>query len=189
MTKTADPISLPEPGGNATFAVTVQNTSVADSVTISSLTDNVYGDLDGKGARRAADAGTRCELQLLVHGAVSGNAGLAHGRHGVQPTTTATPSPTRRRDGPDHGRRRVDPGDEDGRSTSLRAGGGTDFDVKIENLSAVDSVTITSLTDDVYANLDGRALRRAADDRRVRATTARSRVRSPATPAARTRTS
>ena len=49
VTKTADPVSLPEPGGNASFSVTIQNASAVDSVTISSLSDDVYGNLDGKG--------------------------------------------------------------------------------------------------------------------------------------------
>src|SRR5918994_963066 len=49
VTKTANPTTLPEPGGNATFDVKIDNTSASDSVTISSLVDDVYGNLDGKG--------------------------------------------------------------------------------------------------------------------------------------------
>ena len=80
VTKTATPTSLPEPGGNATFDVTVKNTSAVDSVTISSLSDDVYGNLDGKGScdvpQTLAPGG---ELQLLVHRCrVSGNAGSSH---------------------------------------------------------------------------------------------------------------
>jgi uncharacterized repeat protein (TIGR01451 family) len=45
VTKTADPISVPEPGGNVTFTVVVQNTSVTDdvSLTAASFTDSVEG--------------------------------------------------------------------------------------------------------------------------------------------------
>ncbi|MEZ4597173.1 MAG: hypothetical protein R3C32_10345 [Chloroflexota bacterium] len=46
--KTADPLTLPEPGGDFTFAVTVTNDSV-EPVTLTSLVDDVYGDLDGQG--------------------------------------------------------------------------------------------------------------------------------------------
>ena len=50
VTKTADPTSLPEPGGNAPRSrCRCKNTSAVDSVSITSLTDDVYGDLDGKG--------------------------------------------------------------------------------------------------------------------------------------------
>ena len=96
VTKTADPTSLPEPGGSASFSVTVKNTSAVDSVTITSLTDDVYGDLDGKGTcdvpqTIAAGATYSCSFT----GAVSGNAGsLTHGRRHARPapTTTATRS-------------------------------------------------------------------------------------------------
>ena len=51
----------------------------------------------------------------------------------------------------------LDRGDEDGDpDVSCRSRVGTStFSVKVENTSAVDSVTITSLNDDVYGNLDG----------------------------------
>ena len=79
VTKTADPTSLPEPGGNVSFSVSVKNTSAVDSVTISSLTDDVYGDLDGKGTcdvpqTIAAGATYSCAFT----GPVSGNAGSQH---------------------------------------------------------------------------------------------------------------
>ena len=76
VTKTANPTSLPEPGGSATFSVVIQNTSAADSVTISSLTDDVYGDLDGKGTcdvpQTIAPGGS---YSCAFTGAVAGNAG------------------------------------------------------------------------------------------------------------------
>ena len=161
VTKTANPTSLPEPGGNATFSVVIQNTSAADSVTISSLTDDVYGDLDGKGTcdvpQTIAPGGS---YSCSFTGAVAGNAGSTHtdvvtasGKDddgndvsghddatvtitnlasSIEVTKTATP-------------------------TSLPEPGGTaTFDVTVKNTSAVDSVTITSLTDDVYGNLDGK---------------------------------
>ena len=49
VTKTADPTGVSEPGGDVTFTVRIDNTSAVDSVTITSLVDNVHGDLDGQG--------------------------------------------------------------------------------------------------------------------------------------------
>ncbi|RLC76497.1 MAG: hypothetical protein DRI61_13195, partial [Chloroflexi bacterium] len=48
VSKVAEPASLPEPGGEVTFTVRVSNTGV-EAVTLTSLTDSAYGDLDGKG--------------------------------------------------------------------------------------------------------------------------------------------
>ena len=49
VTKTADPTSLGEPGGDFTFSVNVHNDSGVDTVTLESLTDDLYGDLAGLG--------------------------------------------------------------------------------------------------------------------------------------------
>ena len=46
--KTADPITLTEPGGSVDFSIRVENTSVED-VSLIGLTDDVFGPLDGKG--------------------------------------------------------------------------------------------------------------------------------------------
>jgi len=46
--KTASPLTLPEPGGTFTFNVRVTNTSV-EKVTITQLTDNIYGNISTKG--------------------------------------------------------------------------------------------------------------------------------------------
>ncbi len=49
--KVAAPTSLPEPGGTVTFTVTVINDSV-EPVTLQTIPDDVYGDLDGQGTCR-----------------------------------------------------------------------------------------------------------------------------------------
>ena len=49
MVKTANPTALDEPGGNVTYTFLVTNISTVDTVTINSLTDTVYDDLDGQG--------------------------------------------------------------------------------------------------------------------------------------------
>src|SRR5918995_945411 len=160
VTKTATPTTLPEPGGNATFNVKIDNTSASDSVTISSLVDDVYGNLDGKGTcdvpqTIAAGQSYSCSFS----GAVSGNAGSSH-----KDVVTASGTD-------DDGNPVSDDDDAVVTITDVAAsilvtkaadpvslpepGGNASFGVKIENLSAVDSVTITSLSDDVYGNLDG----------------------------------
>ena len=161
VTKTANPTSLPEPGGNATFAVEVKNTSAVDSVTITSLTDDVYGDLDGKGTCNvpqtlAAGGSYSCSFT----GAVSGNAGSSH-------TDVVTASGT-----DDDGKQLSESDDavvtltnvpssitvsKSASPTAIQEPGGTaTFSVSVTNTSAVDTVTIASLTDNVYGNLAGK---------------------------------
>ena len=48
VTKTATPSTVPEPGGNVSFAVSVTNTGDV-AVSLASLVDDVYGDLNGTG--------------------------------------------------------------------------------------------------------------------------------------------
>ena len=161
VTKTANPTSLPEPGGNATFSVTIQNTSAADWVDIHSLTDDVYGNLAGKGTCVMPQLiAPGASYQCSFIGAVSGNAGSSH----TDVVTAAGQD--------DDGNNVSDSDDATVTITDVAAaiqvtktadptslpepGGNAGFDVEIKNLSSVDSVTITSLTDDIYGNLDGK---------------------------------
>ena len=75
--KSASPTSRPAPGGNFTFSVTVTNTST-ESVTLTSLVDNVYGDLNGKG--NCATGGTiaaGASFSCSFVGSFTGNAGAS----------------------------------------------------------------------------------------------------------------
>ena len=47
--KTANPTSVDEPGADVLFTFSVSNDSLVDAVTINSLDDTVFGDLDGQG--------------------------------------------------------------------------------------------------------------------------------------------
>jgi uncharacterized repeat protein (TIGR01451 family) len=161
VTKSASPASLAEPGGNATFSVSVQNTSAVDSVTISSLSDDVYGDLDGKGTcdvpkLLAPNATYSCSFT----GAVSGNAGSSHtdvvtasgaddDGNPVSDTDDATVSITNL---PSSivVTKSADP------NTLPEPGGTSTFSVTVQNTSAVDTVTISSLSDNVYGDLNGK---------------------------------
>ena len=49
VVKRADPSKLTEPGGPVTFSIEVVNSSQVDAITIDSLTDNIHGDLNGQG--------------------------------------------------------------------------------------------------------------------------------------------
>jgi uncharacterized repeat protein (TIGR01451 family) len=49
VTKSARPSSLPEPGGTVSFSVLIENPSPTTALTITSIVDSVYGDLDGRG--------------------------------------------------------------------------------------------------------------------------------------------
>ena len=48
VTKTANPTSVPETGGNVTFTFSVKN-DAAETLSLTSLTDDVFGNLHGQG--------------------------------------------------------------------------------------------------------------------------------------------
>ena len=75
VSKAADPATLPEPGGMVTFTVGVANTSV-ETVTLSSLVDDVHGDLDGRGTCAVTQTiPVDGAYQCFFTATVSGNAG------------------------------------------------------------------------------------------------------------------
>ena len=161
VTKSASPASLPEPGGTATFSVTIQNTSAVDSVTISSLIDDVYGDLDGTGTcdvpqTIAPGASYDCSFS----GAVSGNAGSSHKDEITASGTDDDGNPVSGKDDATVAITDLPSSitvTKSANPTSLpEPGGSATFSATVENTSAVDSVTITSLVDDVYGDLDGK---------------------------------
>jgi len=72
VTKTANPTSVPETGGNVTFTFVVTNDG-AEDVTLTSLTDTVFGDLNGQGScvlpqTIAAGGSYSCSLTALLTG-------------------------------------------------------------------------------------------------------------------------
>ncbi|MCB0208929.1 MAG: hypothetical protein KDJ52_06355 [Anaerolineae bacterium] len=75
VTKTANPSSLPEPGGSVKFTLVVKNTSPVDTVTINSLTDNLFGNLNGKGCTVPQTLTPGKQYQCSFTGDVSGTAG------------------------------------------------------------------------------------------------------------------
>ena len=74
LTKVADPNPIPEPGGTVEYTVSVQNTS-AESITLTSLSDDVEGPLDGIGdcaVPQTIDAGDTyaCSWESILTGDV-----------------------------------------------------------------------------------------------------------------------
>ncbi len=158
VVKTADPTTVDEPGANVTFAFAVNNTSETDAVTITSLTDSIYGDLDGQGTCSipqtiAAGDSYSCQFSAFV----AGNAGDIE-------TNVVTAS------GTDDDGNPVDDSDdatvtvEDVPSSILvtksaepgsvpETGGDVTFSIAVENTSTVDDVTITTVNDDQFGDV------------------------------------
>ena len=155
--KSANPTSLPEPGGNVEFTVVVTNNSF-EAVTLTSLTDNVYGDLNGQGTCAtggtiAASASYSCKFT----GAVNGGPGsytdtvtaVATDNDGTTDTKSDDATVTLTNVLP------TIAVDKTANPTSLpEPGGNVEFTVVVTNIS-FEPVTLTSLTDDVYGSLDG----------------------------------
>ncbi|MGZ9277055.1 MAG: VWA domain-containing protein [Candidatus Limnocylindrales bacterium] len=158
--KTASPLTRPEPGGSFTFTVVVTNTSF-ESVTISSLTDNVYGNLVGKGtcatgATLAADGGT---YTCSFPGTFTGNADDAETDTVTAVAVDDDGSQATARDDATVSLTDVLPTisvDKTADPTILdEPGGQVTFTVVVTN-DSIESVTLDSLVDDVHGDLDGR---------------------------------
>ena len=170
VTKTANPETLPEPGGPVEFTVQVKNNSVStDPVTITSLVDDPDGD---KGQAEVINLGGKgsCHVPQTIEPGdtytckftrtISGNAGdvktdvvTASGHdddgHEVSDDDDAT---VRLTDVPSS-----IAVEKTASPTSMPAPGGpVTFTVVVKNTSEVDSVTIDKLDDNVYENLPGR---------------------------------
>lgn len=50
VSKSANPTTVPHTGGLVTFTIKVTNTSATDTISITSLSDNAFGDLNGQGS-------------------------------------------------------------------------------------------------------------------------------------------
>ena len=157
VAKTATPTKIGEPGGTVSFSVDVHNLSL-DPVTLDSLVDDVYGDLNGKGT--CATGGTIAggeTYHCTFTGAVAGNAGATH-----TDTVTADVSNESGK-ASDSDSATVTIGDVLPTITVVKTanpdalpavGGSATFQVIVTNTSP-ESVTISSIVDDVYGDLNG----------------------------------
>ena len=160
VTKTADPTSLPEPGGPVTFTVTIDNQSTAVSVTIDTLNDSVHGDLNGQGdcsvpQTIAPGASYTCQFTATV----TGDTGYVE-----TDVVTASGVDSNNNDVSAQDDATVELSDAPSSMQVLKSanpaslpepGGTVTFTVQINNTSAADSITINTLTDSIHGNLNG----------------------------------
>lgn len=160
VTKTASPSTLPEPGGSFTFTVGLTNTS-AGPVTISTITDNVYGNLASApnstcdaliGDTLAPGAAAACTFT----GTFNGNAGDTEND---TVTATVAGSGGQTASGSDEATVSLTdalPSISVSKSASPASrpepGGNFTFTVVVTN-NSVEPVRITSITDSIYGNL------------------------------------
>jgi uncharacterized repeat protein (TIGR01451 family) len=171
--KAADPTAIDEPGGQVRFDVTVLNTADAP-VTLTSLHDDVYGDLDSGSPDSdhtwiSSDCATGVPLEASdgtlggedtytcsFVGDVTGGGGTSH-KDTVTGTITdasgetASESDTATVDVTD-----VQPGISVTKSASpriLQNGGTVSFTAIVTNTSTADALNIDRLTDSIYGDL------------------------------------
>jgi uncharacterized repeat protein (TIGR01451 family)/CSLREA domain-containing protein len=158
LSKFASQTSLPEPGGIITFSVNITNTGV-EAINLNSLTDSIQGDLNGRGTCAtggAITAGSRYTCAFTA--TVSGNAGLIETN-----VLTATVSDDEANRATGNADATVTITDvpasilvvKTANLNQVVAGGAVTFTVQVINTSAVDGVTITSLTDNIRGSLNG----------------------------------
>jgi hypothetical protein len=159
VVKTASPTSVDEPAGEVTFTIEVTNDSVdGDPVTITSLTDDIHGTLDGQGSCALPQTIQPGETYSCSFGAqVAGNAGdtetdtvTASGQDDEGNPVSDSDSATVTLDG-------VEPSIsviKSAPASVAEPGGAVTFTVRVDNdSSAEDPVTIDTLADDVYGDL------------------------------------
>ena len=167
VTKVANPLSRPEPGGTFTFTITVSNPSPIDPVKITSLVDNIYGDL---ATRPGSTCGTLIGVTLApgatsppcsFTGPFTGHGGdsqtdtvtvVGVDTQGIVVTATAQATVTLTVIAPS-----ISVTKAASPPTRVEPGGNFTFTVTVTNTNPVDPVTITSLVDNIYGNLATRA--------------------------------
>jgi len=161
VTKTASPTTVLEGSGTlVTFTVVVDNDSTADPLTLTSLTDDIHGNLNGQGS--CATGGTiavggsyTCSFTAVVDGwAFTSETDIvtAVGEDDETNEVSDTDSAT------------VTILDDVASIELIKTATPTSFNepgtdvtytFTVNNLSDVDTVTINSLTDTIYGDLDG----------------------------------
>ncbi len=159
VTKTADPTTVDEPGADVSYTVTVTNNSV-ETVWLTSLIDDKFGDLDGQGDC-VADGTVKIEVDdtytCTFVGQVAGDAGDTH-----ENTVIATVVDNDENEASNFADATVTIQDvlptitvvKDATPGSVGPGGSATFTVNVTNDSP-ESVWLTSLIDDIHGDLDG----------------------------------
>lgn len=158
VTKTADQNSLPETGGNVVFTFLVENTG-QEAVTLTSLIDDVYGDLSGQGTCAvpqtiAVGRSYSCQYTAALTSdslADHVNTVTAEAEDNDGSTTTSSDSETITFTD-------VQPAvaiTKTANPTSVpETGGSVTFTFLVEN-TGQEAATLTSLVDDVFGDLNG----------------------------------
>ena len=159
VTKTATPVSLPEPGGNVTFLVAVTNTSV-ESVNLTALADDIHGDLDGRDTCNVPQtivAGAFYQCSFIA--SVTGNAADSETN---TVTATAADDENNIAQADDSATVMITDVAPSISVTYAAApieveapGGLVTYTVQVENNSAAEAVALTGLVDSEFGDLDG----------------------------------
>lgn len=157
--KLAATTSVDEPGATVTYEIRVSNTSV-ESVRLSSLVDDRFGDLNGRGT--CATGGSIAVSETYTCRFEAAIAGDAFDVHTNTVTGTVQDNESNSASASDDASVRfldVKPRirlTKSASSATVPATGGTiTFTIRVDNFS-VEPVSLTTLTDTVYGNLDGR---------------------------------
>ena len=157
--KTASVSEVTAPGGNVTFTFRIENTG-SDTVTINSLTDTVFGDLNGQGACSVPQViGIGSDYQCTLDTVVNGSGGDVHYNVVTASGVDSTNDPVSGEDdatvnivAPLVGEINVTKTPSVSEVTA--PGELVTFTFKIDNIGT-DTVTIDSLLDTVFGDLDG----------------------------------
>ncbi|MEP6390447.1 MAG: hypothetical protein ABJ056_11045 [Halioglobus sp.] len=162
--KNALPVQVREPGGPVLFTVTIGNNSDTESVVITSLIDDVYGDLSGVGTCPDLSMQIRLDPRDIIRckfvRPVTGQPSDPPHENTVVATALG-PSGTPLSDSDSAIVTITDVGaaievTKYADPHQLPEPGGTfEFTLRVQNTSPVDAVTLTSLADDVYGDLNG----------------------------------
>ncbi|MCP4960913.1 MAG: hypothetical protein GY925_16810, partial [Actinomycetia bacterium] len=160
VTKTPDATQLNEPGADVTFTVDIVNQNQDLSVTIDTLDDTVFGDLDGEGdcsLPQTIPPGGSYECSFTEE--ITGPGGFVHTNivtaSGVDeddnPVSDSDDAEVEILDSPSAIEviKTADP------ETVTEPGGDVTFTFVVNNLSVADAVTIDTLDDSIYGDLDG----------------------------------
>jgi len=158
VVKTANPTSIPEPGGLVTFTFQVQNTGTVP-LTITSLTDSIFGTLAGDADCQVGTilgVGGSCEFTYTT--TINGNAGDTHLNLFTALGEDQYGNPVSDEDDAEVIFTDILPEIEVTKSASPttipETGGDVTFTFVVENIGQED-VTLTSLVDSVFGDLNG----------------------------------
>lgn len=164
LAKIASPVEIPEPGGDVTFTILIVNASDPaeqdTELTVTGLTDDIYGDLNGKGdcalpITLPVGSAALCSFTENVSGPVNSEitnvvtATASYGESGIieesdDATVTILDIPSS-----------LSLTKTAYPSTVKEPGAEVTFNVMVANTSKVDQVTVNSLMDSIHGDLDG----------------------------------